>query len=244
MQIPAVAPTRRSRSAPAGRRTTPPEPRRAAPRANLPEAIARELRQLITLGTFAPGLQLRQVELAARFRSSRVALREAFKLLSAEGIIEHDPHRGFFVAQLSSVEARQLYRMRRLLEAELLRTVEWPSPEQLAALTVLVDELERALREQETAAWLACHRAFYTVLFELSPQRVLLREVLRLIGLTDRYRAMAPQVLPSAERRARQERHLLGALAKRNRRRLLELFERDRARIEAGVESVLRERGL
>jgi len=37
---------------------------------------------------------------------------------------------------------------------------------------------------------------------------------------------------------------LLSALAKRNRRRLLELFERDRTRIEAGVESALRERGL
>jgi DNA-binding GntR family transcriptional regulator len=171
-------------------------------------------------------------------------LREAFKLLSAEGVIEHDPHRGFFVARLSLDEARQLYRMRRLLEGELLGTVEWPSVEQVAALTDLVDDLERALREQNTAAWLACHRAFFTALFELSPQKILVREVLRLIGLTDRYRAMAPQVLPSAERKALQERHLLGALAKRNRQRLLELFERDRARIEAGVESVLRERGL
>jgi len=242
MQVPAVAPSRRSRTA--RRRAATLGPRRVTVRANLPETIARELRRLITLGTFAPGLQLRQVDLAAHFGSSRVALREAFKLLSAEGIIDHDPHRGFFVAQLSLAEARQLYRMRRLLEAELLRTVEWPSTSQLAALTAQADVLEQALREQDTAAWLACHRAFFTSLFELSPQKVLLREVLRLIGLTDRYRAMAPQVLPSAQRRILQERHLLGALAKRNRRRLLELFERDRARIEAGVESVLRERGL
>ncbi len=213
-------------------------------RANLPEVIAADLRQLITLGTFQPGLQLRQVELAARFGSSRVALREAFKLLAAEGVIEHDPNRGFFVALLSRHEAKQLYKIRRLLERELLRSVAWPSPDELVVLEGLVEALERALAEQDTGAWLDRHRQFFQTLFGLSPENLLVREVLRLIGLTDRYRALAPQVLPSAERHVIQERHLLTALAKRDRRRLLALFERDRKSIEDGVEKALRERGL
>lgn len=189
-------------------------------------------------------MQLRQVELAARFGSSRVALREAFKLLTAEGVIEHDPNRGFFVAQLSLDDARQLYRIRRLLEAELLRTVKWPSKMQLAELRLLVEQLERALRGQDTPAWLACHRRFFATLFDLSPDKVLAREVMRFIGLTDRYRALAPYALPRAERKVIQERHLLTVLAKRDRRRLLTIFERDRTRIEEAVENTLRTRGL
>lgn len=91
---------------------------------DIPAQIAQEIRKLINRGQLPPGLQLRQSDLADRFGISRVPVREALKLLAAESIIEHDPNRGFFVAPLSTDEARQLYRLRHLLEAELLSTVE------------------------------------------------------------------------------------------------------------------------
>jgi DNA-binding GntR family transcriptional regulator len=210
---------------------------------NLPGLIADELRELITRGVFPPGLQLRQMELAERFDSSRVPLREALKLLTAEGIVDHDPNRGFFVAPLSLDEARQLYRIRHLLEAELLRTVKWPSKAQLSSLRAQLEKLETALQQQDAAAWLEEHRRFYVGVFDLSPEKVLVEEVLRLIRLTDRYRALAAHALPSGERKATQERHLLSVLARRDRQRLLEVFETDRTRIEEGVQAVLRARG-
>lgn len=216
----------------------------AARRKDLPEAIAGELRELIARGTFQPGLQLRQMELAERFGSSRVPLREALKLLRAEGIIHHDPNRGFFVAPLSLGEARQLYRIRHLLEAELLGSVKWPDEAQLASLQRKLKALEASLKKQDRGSWLRHHREFYESVFDLSEQKVLAAEVLRVIRLTDRYRALAAEVLPAAERKATQEKHLLDALATRNRRRLLRLFEADRTQIEQGVESVLRARGL
>jgi len=210
----------------------------------MPESIAGELRELIARGTFQPGLQLRQMELAERFGTSRVPLREALKLLRAEGIIHHDPNRGFFVAPLSLDEARQLYRIRRLLEAELLGTVRWPTEKHLAGLRSKLQQLDASLKKQDRGGWLANHRDFYEAIFDLSDQKVLAAEVLRVIRMTDRYRALAAEVLPAAERKATQEKHLLDALAKRDRRRLLRLFEADRTQIEQGVESVLRARGL
>lgn len=213
-------------------------------RKDLPEAIAGELRELISRGTFQPGLQLRQMELAERFESSRVPLREALKLLCAEGIIRHDPNRGFFVAPLSLDEARQLFRIRHLLEAELLGTVNWPTERELAGLRRKLNALESSLRKQDRSGWLNNHRQFYESIFNLSDQKVLVAEVLRLIRLTDRYRALAAEVLPAAERKATQEKNLLDALTRRDRRRLLRLFEVDRTRIEEGLESVLRARGL
>ena len=212
--------------------------------ANLPKVIADHLRDLITRGTLPPGLQLRQMELAERFNASRVPLREALKLLSAEGIVEHDPNRGFFVAPLSANEARQLYRIRHLLERELLGTVSWPSGAQLAVLRERLGELESALKDQDAAGWLEHHREFYRAIFELSPEKALVGEVLRLIRLTDRYRALAAHALPSAKRKATQERHLIALLAKRDRKRLMAVFEADRTRIEEGIQSVLEARGL
>jgi DNA-binding GntR family transcriptional regulator len=206
--------------------------------------IADQLRELIARGTLAPGLQLRQMELAERFHASRVPIREALKLLSGEGMVEHDPNRGFFVAPLSLDEARQLYRIRHLLEAELLKTVAWPSAEQRAALRGQLRDLEASLKDQNAPEWLERHRAFYRAIFDLSPDKVFVEEVLRLIRLTDRYRALAAHALPSGQRKATQERHLLAALAERDRKRLLAVFEQDRTRIETGIEAVLTARGL
>jgi DNA-binding GntR family transcriptional regulator len=211
---------------------------------SLPQIIADQLRELITRGTLAPGLQLRQMELAERFRASRVPIREALKLLSGEGIVDHDANRGFFVAQLSLDEARQLYRIRHLLEAELLKTVSWPTPEQLAALRQRLQLLEASLIEQDAAEWLTQHRAFYRAIFELSPDKVVVKEVLRLIRLTDRYRALAAHALPTRERKATPEHHLLAALKKRDRARLLAVFDEDRSQIEAGVQAMLAARGV
>lgn len=212
--------------------------------ANLPKIIADQLRELIARGTLPPGLQLRQMELAERFDASRVPIREALKLLSGEGIVDHDPNRGFFVAPLSLDEARQLYRIRHLLEAELLKTVRWPSADELAALREQLRHLEASLKNQNAPEWIAQHRAFYHAIFDLSPEKVLVAEVLRLIRLTDRYRALAAHVLPSRQRKATQEHHLLTALAKHDRKRLLAAFEHDRTRIEAGIQTVLAARGL
>jgi DNA-binding GntR family transcriptional regulator len=212
--------------------------------ANLPKMIADQLRELIARGALPPGLQLRQMELAERFASSRVPIREALKLLSGEGIVSHDPNRGFFVAPLSIDEARQLYRIRHLLEAELLTTVHWPSADALAELREQLRQLESSLQDRNAPEWIARHRTFYRSIFDLSPEKVLVEEVLRLIRLTDRYRALAAHALPSRQRKATQERHLLTALAKRDRKRLLAVFEQDRTRIEEGIQTMLSARGL
>ena len=68
----------------------------------IPAMIADNLRGMIARGNLAAGLRLGQRELAEKFNASRVPVREALKLLCSEGIVEHDPNRGFFVARLSS----------------------------------------------------------------------------------------------------------------------------------------------
>jgi DNA-binding GntR family transcriptional regulator len=211
--------------------------------ADMPERVADEIFDMVSRGVLAPGLQLRQMDLAKHFKSSRVPVREALKLLSAEGVVEHDPNRGFFVAPLSSDEAKQLYRIRHLLEAELLRTLEWPNKSQLAEFHGQLQGLEMLLKGGKSAEWVSKHRDFYRGIFRLSPQKFLIREVLRLLRLTDRYRSLAPQMVAPAERKVTPERHLVAALAAKDRERLLRTFEEDRARLEQGLLASLEARG-
>jgi DNA-binding GntR family transcriptional regulator len=208
----------------------------------LPINIAQEVRNLITRGVWSPGVHLGQADLAKKFGASRVPIREALKLLTADGIVAHDPNRGFFIASLSSDEARQLYRMRHLLEAEILASIAWPSKKQLAELEEQLERMEKLLAKGSSVEWVDAHRRFHQTIFDLSPLRFIVEEAQRLLRLTDRYRSI---VHPSpTESKANQERHLLNALATRDRERLLAGFESDRAAIEAGLMRALAARGL
>lgn len=212
---------------------------------DLPAQIAVEVRKLVNRGVLPPGLQLRQSELADRFGISRVPVREALKLLAAESIIEHDPNRGFFVAPLSTDEARQLYRYRYLLERELLERVEWPTAAQLKSLKEMLERLDGYLDAGQRAEWIDQYLEFYSLLFDLSPDKIMRREALRLVRLTDRYRALASEVrLPGQHLQAHLEHILLKALHKRSREQLLDGYERERKAIMASMMSVLEARGL
>jgi DNA-binding GntR family transcriptional regulator len=227
---------------PHSRKSKPTKPTEKKRGAGLPANIAQEIRNLITRGVLSPGVHLGQAELAAKFGASRVPIREALKLLTADGIVIHDPNRGFFIAMLSSDEARQLYRMRHLLEAEILANITWPDKKQLIELEEQLERMEVLLSKGNSVEWVDAHRRFHQTIFALSPQRYIVEEVQRLLRLTDRYRSLI-HPLP-AENKAHQERHLLKALATRDRERLLAGFASDRAAIEAGLLSGLVARGL
>jgi DNA-binding GntR family transcriptional regulator len=213
---------------------------------SIPAKIADSIRDLISRGTLAADVHLGQMQLAERFGVSRVPVREALKLLASEGLILHDLNRGFFVASLSSDEARQLYRMRHLVEAELLSSIQWPTKEQLADLRSRVQELEKLIDEGKRAEWSVRHRDFHRAIFNLSPHKILVREVLRLWTLTDRYRSLLPSQSKSSEPSGAHsgERALVDALAKRDRKRLMEVFEEDRTRVEEMLLGILDARGL
>ena len=211
----------------------------------VPAKIANELRSMVARGTLAPGMRLGQNELAGQFRASRVPVREALKLLSSEGIIEHDPNRGFFVTRLSRDEAEQLFTLRHMVEDELLRTVEWPTEEQLDELERRADELEELLNVGDRSNWWDRHREFHMMIFQLSPKKTIVREAMRLWALTDRYRALLP--LPrgnSDERKILRKHEFLEALQKRDTEKLLSVRRLRRDAFEHMLLETLEARGL
>jgi DNA-binding GntR family transcriptional regulator len=78
--------------------------------------VAQKLREAIMSGTFKPGQRLVERELCKMTGVSRPSIREALRLLEADGLVSTVPHRGPVVSTISLEEARQLYAARAVLE--------------------------------------------------------------------------------------------------------------------------------
>jgi DNA-binding GntR family transcriptional regulator len=83
----------------------------------LPSAVAEALRALITEGALAPGARLNERALCDRLGVSRTPLREAFRELASEGLIELTPNRGAQVVALSERDIQDAFELMGALEA-------------------------------------------------------------------------------------------------------------------------------
>ena len=83
--------------------------------------VTAALRREIIAGTFPPGLELRQEDLALRYGTSRIPVREALRVLQAEGLVTYEINRGATVAGLSLVDAMEILEVRIALECHALR---------------------------------------------------------------------------------------------------------------------------
>lgn len=96
-------------------------------RASTAEAVAGALRAQISQGRILPGAQLREEHIAAALEVSRNTVREAFRLLAHERLVEHALHRGVFVRTVGPDGIRAMYRTRRLVEPLGLPTTATPA---------------------------------------------------------------------------------------------------------------------
>jgi DNA-binding GntR family transcriptional regulator len=93
-------------------------------RSSTAERVADVLRRRITEGDLPPGTRLSEEQLVEVLRVSRNTLREAFRLLTHEGLLVHQLHRGVFVPELDEADLVDLYRLRRTVECDVVRSLE------------------------------------------------------------------------------------------------------------------------
>mgnify|MGYP001156540134 CR=1 FL=1 len=84
------------------------------------ETLTDDLRQRIVEGEFAPGARLSESTVAKLLGVSRNTLRESFRVLAEQGLIEHTPNRGASVAAPTIADVIDIYRARRYIEPEAL----------------------------------------------------------------------------------------------------------------------------
>jgi DNA-binding GntR family transcriptional regulator len=127
--------------------------------------VEERLRDAIISSRFMPGEHLSDRLLCDLFGVSRGVIREAVRLLEAEGLITVVPNRGPFVAYLSAAEATQVYEIRAVLEALAGRGfAERASVEEIAELRAVFEILAATKPGEDRMTLLGLKRRFYDVL--------------------------------------------------------------------------------
>src|SRR6058998_1169658 len=119
------------------------------PRA-LYEEVAELLRQRIFNRELAPGSWIDELKLAEEYGISRTPLREALKVLAAEGLVTMKVRRGAYVTEVSEQDLREVYHLLALLESDAAGVVaKQGSAEELKELDALHAELEAAVGDRD-----------------------------------------------------------------------------------------------
>ncbi|QND55219.1 GntR family transcriptional regulator (plasmid) [Phyllobacterium sp. 628] len=147
--------------------------------------VATTLREAIVKGSVAAGTALRQDDLASRFSISRMPIRDALRILEAEGLVSIHPTRGAFVAKMDTTEIREIFTIRVLLEVEALRLA-FPKLSR-----DVLDQADHALNrideERDVSRWGILNLAFHMALYRECRNARLLTLIEAQHNAADRY---------------------------------------------------------
>lgn len=148
-------------------------------------AVTQLLRQNLDHGRWASGTPLRQEEIAAEFGVSRVPVREALFQLQAEGLVQMVPNKGMYVRTPSEADLREWFRLRLLIESDLLAEA---LPRHTPATVNRVETVQAALDKAAAVTdWIAGDREFHEALYAPAQRPESLAIVRRLRHLVDRF---------------------------------------------------------
>lgn len=175
-------------------------------------------------GVLAPGDRLLETEIAARLGISRTPVREAIRLLEADGLVEHIPRQGATVRRLDAGEVTELYEMRGVLEGTAARmAARMASAVELGELAAINAGMVAA--RGDAPRMYELNRRFHAVLLSAARNRYLARSV---AGLQKTLLILGPSTLNEPER---------ADAAGREHAAVLEALER---RDEVGAEAAMR----
>ncbi|KQQ90310.1 GntR family transcriptional regulator [Aureimonas sp. Leaf324] len=129
--------------------------------------LAERLRDRIIAGELLPGQRLSENALAAELSVSRNTLREAFRLLTKDGLLRHEPHRGVFVTAPDHAAVIDIYRVRRLVEGRALAAAE-PGHPAIARMRAAVERAEAARESVDWQGVGSANMAFHAAIVDLA----------------------------------------------------------------------------
>lgn len=132
------------------------------------------IRELIRTGRLEKGQKIVEKELCETLGISRTPLREALRVLSAEGLIDLVPHKGAYVSQPSMEEIRDMFEVMGVLEGTCARiAAEKMTEEEFRRLEALHAELERHYESRDPEGYIRANNAYHVRVQELTGNRVL-----------------------------------------------------------------------
>lgn len=138
---------------------------------NLPDQLADHIVELFALGEFGAGQRLYEKDICERLGVSRVPVREALRILGAQGVVRTEPNRGSFLTDLGPDEMAEMLEIRLSVERIALRRVlklVTTNPEILTELKDAVDNLRRAAKTDDQLTYCQADLSFHAKVIELS----------------------------------------------------------------------------
>ncbi len=133
------------------------------------EQVADYLREGIISGRFPRGTRLKQQEIATLLNTSITPVREALKLLEAEGYVAGDSFKGSVVASFDIDASAEVLNLRILLETQLVKNaVERASGNDIAELKVMGDAFARAYEVGDNETARAANYRFHHHMFKIA----------------------------------------------------------------------------
>jgi DNA-binding GntR family transcriptional regulator len=155
----------------------------------LQDFVARNLMRAIASGELPPGTRLSPARLAEDLGVSHIPVREALAALEAVGQVKRIPRVGFFVAELSTEDIKDIYHWRQVLEDEAHRiAVPNLSEEDLNQMREINEKMATAVTEHGTA-FIELNRTFHFIPFRRAESEHLLRFISHLWDAAARYQS-------------------------------------------------------
>jgi DNA-binding GntR family transcriptional regulator len=182
---------------------------------SLREQAAQVIRARIAAGDLRPGVLYPIGRISAELGVSATPVREALLDLAHEGLVDVVRNRGFRVQVLSETDLQEIVELRLLLEVPVLDSVaQHLTPEHLADLVYLADEVEAAAADGDLVRYLSLDRDLHLQLIGIAGNSRLLATVASLRDQTRLY-GLARLVGTSSLMSSTQEhREILSALAR------------------------------
>ena len=140
------------------------------------QEVTDALRDAITSGGFPPGARLLEQDLARELGVSRAPIREAFRLLTGEGLVVTVPHKGTSVVELGREDTVEIFRLRAAIEPVAVeRLIELDNPEHRAELREIIDLLRASLPERDPVTVASLDMRFHERMCELAEMPRLLQ---------------------------------------------------------------------
>jgi GntR family transcriptional regulator, trigonelline degradation regulator len=188
----------------------------AHPRLLREEAFER-LRDAIIAGHFAPGARLVERELCEAMGVSRTSIREVLRRLEAEQLIVVEPRRGPVVARLTRKQVAEIYEVRAMLEATLVRRFTQAARDaDIAELRGIYDEISRARQAEDVAGIVAATRRFTEHMMKVVGHELISDILQKLFARISVSRVLAISVPGRLEQSGRELAVVMDAIERRN----------------------------
>lgn len=191
------------------------------------QAVVAALREAITSGRLAPGTPVVQSAIAEQFGISRIPVREALKVLDAEELVTYQPHTGYTVTKLALPQLLEVFRLRRVIEADLLRVaIDHMTDELVAEARSAMKEVVRAAKKRDLVALGKANRRFHMLPLTASGMQRGINILDHLWDTTDPYRALYPDSYSLDPNMVNTEHEqIIAAIEERDAERAIELLD-------------------